>query len=139
MTRMAVYRIFYGVCNNSFFVNLKKDLTVLFQPVDKIQVLFLRRLRRICVFSLTRAAKKHIVSEKPLIQRFFKGAGVALAGIECSPKIFDFRANGIPVGERVDFFDTLKRGPYGPLFYVQKYLLLFAEREVEGAAAGRAV
>ena len=109
MTRMAVYRIFYGVCNNSFFVNLKKDLTVLFQSVDKIQVLFLRRLRRICVFSLTRAAKKHIVSEKPLIQRFFKGAGVALAGIECSPKIFDFRANGIPVGERVDFFDTLNR------------------------------
>ena len=28
-------------------------------------------------------------------------------GIECSPKISDFRANGIPVGERVDFFDTL--------------------------------
>ena len=27
---------------------------------------------------------------------------------ECSPKIFDFRANGIPTGERVDFFDTLK-------------------------------
>ena len=26
---------------------------------------------------------------------------------ECSPKIFDFRANGIPVQERVDFFDTL--------------------------------
>ena len=28
-------------------------------------------------------------------------------GIERSPKIFDFRANGIPVGERVDFFETL--------------------------------
>jgi len=69
----------------------------------------LRRLRRICVFSLTRAAKKHLVSEKPPIQRFFKGAGVVLAGIECSPKIFDFRANGIPVQERVDFFDTLKK------------------------------
>jgi len=40
-------------------------------------------------------------------QRFFKGTGVVLAGIECSPKIFDFRASGIPVGERVDFFDTL--------------------------------
>ena len=26
---------------------------------------------------------------------------------ECSPKIFDFRASGIPVHERVDFFDTL--------------------------------
>ena len=79
-----------------------------FKSVDKPQVLFLRRLRRIYVFSLTRAAKKHLVSEKPLIQRFFKGTGVVLAGIECSPKISDFRANGIPVGERVDFFDTLK-------------------------------
>ena len=79
------------------------------QSVDKPQVLFLRRLRRIYVFSLTRAAKKHLVSEKPLIQRFFKGTGVVPTGIECSPKIFDFRANGIPVGERVDFFDTLNR------------------------------
>ena len=26
---------------------------------------------------------------------------------ECSPKIFDFRASGIPAGERFDFFDTL--------------------------------
>ena len=32
-----------------------------------------------------------------------------MAGIECSPKIFDFRANGIPTGESVDFFDTLNR------------------------------
>ena len=60
------------------------------------------------VFPLTRAAEKHLVSEKPLIQRFFKDTGVVLAGIECSPKIFDFRASGIPVQERVDFFDTLK-------------------------------
>ena len=34
---------------------------------------------------------------------------MVLAGIECSPKIFDFRASGIPVQERVDFFDTLVR------------------------------
>ena len=34
-----------------------------------------------------------------------------MAGIECSPKIFDFRANGIPTGESVDFFDTLNRTP----------------------------
>ena len=60
------------------------------------------------VFPLTSAAEKHLVSEKPLIQRFFKDTGVVLAGIECSPKIRDFRANGIPVQERVDFFDTLK-------------------------------
>ena len=61
------------------------------------------------VFPLTCAAEKHIISEKPLNKRFFKGTGVVLAGIECSPKIFDFRASGIPVQERVDFFDTLKR------------------------------
>ena len=60
------------------------------------------------VFPLTCAAEKHIISEKPLNKRFFKGTGVVLAGIECSPKIFDFRASGIPVQERVDFFDTLK-------------------------------
>ena len=59
------------------------------------------------VFPLTCAAEKHIVSEKPLNKRFFKNTGVVLAGIEHSPKIHDFRASGIPVGERVDFFDTL--------------------------------
>ena len=59
------------------------------------------------VFPLTCAAEKHIVSEKPLNKRFFKNTGVVLAGIERSPKIHDFRASGIPVQERVDFFDTL--------------------------------
>ena len=54
------------------------------------------------VFPLTCAAEKHIISEKPLNKRFFKGTGVVLAGIECSPKIFDFRASGIPVQERVE-------------------------------------
>ena len=63
------------------------------------------------VFPLTCAAEKHIISEKPLNKWFFKGTGVVLAGIECSPKIFDFRASGIPVRERVDFFDTLKYRP----------------------------
>ena len=92
------------------------------QSVDKPQVLFLRRLRRIYVFSLTRAAKKHLVSEKPLFQRFFKGTGVVLAGIECSPKISDFRANGIPVGERVDFFDTLT-APFGAAPTSRFYIL----------------
>ena len=58
------------------------------------------------------------MSEKPLIQRFFKGTGVVLAGIERSPKIFDFRASGIPVQERVDFFDTLKGLPFGSPFIV---------------------
>ena len=58
---------------------------------------------------MTCAAEKHLVSEKPFIQRFFKDTGVVLAGIECSPKIRDFRANGIPVQECVDFFDTLNR------------------------------
>ena len=95
------------------------------------------------VFPLTCAAEKHIISEKPLIQRFFKGTGVVLAehnnrlppvadkrralwrrgqrkfalqaiiffghrkSRECSPKIRDFRANGIPVQDRVVFFDTI--------------------------------
>ena len=95
------------------------------QSVDKPQVLFLRRLRRIYVFSLTRAAKKHLVSEKPLIQRFFKGTGVVPTGIECSPKISDFRANGIPVGERVDFFDTLKSARKGLIFYTHVYFISF--------------
>ena len=62
----------------------------------------------IFVFPVTCAAEKHLVSEKPFIQRFFKDTGVVLAGIECSPKIRDFRASGIPVQERVDFFDTLR-------------------------------
>ena len=91
------------------------------------------------VFPVTCAAEKHLVSEKPLIQRFFKDTGVVLAehndrlppvadkrralwrrgqrkfalqaiiffghrkSRECSPKIRDFRANGIPVQVRVDF------------------------------------
>ena len=61
------------------------------------------------VFPLTCAAEKHLVSEKTLNKRFFKGTGVVLAGIECSPKIFDFRASGIPVQKRGEFFDTLMR------------------------------
>ena len=59
------------------------------------------------VFPLTGAAEKHLVSEKPLNKRFFKETGVVPTGIERSPKIFDFRANGIPVQKRVDFFDAL--------------------------------
>ena len=91
------------------------------------------------VFSATCAAEKHLVSEKSLNKRFFKGTGVVLAehnnrlppvadkrralwrrgqrkfalqaiiffghrkSRECSPKIRDFRANGIPVQVRVDF------------------------------------
>jgi len=35
--------------------------------------------------------------------RLFKGTGVVLAGIECSPKIFDFRANGITDQKSVEF------------------------------------
>ena len=73
------------------------------QFVDKPELLFLRQFCRIFVFSLTCAAKKHLVSEKSLNKRFFKGTGVVLAGIERSPKITDFRASGIPVRERVNF------------------------------------
>ena len=77
------------------------------------------------VFPLTCAAEKHIISEKPLNKRFFKGTGVVLAGIECSPKIFDFRASGIPVQERVDFFDTLKSADKLPAFYIQRACIAF--------------
>ena len=120
VARLAVFAI------TAFFYRMKSpcDYTAI-QSVDKPQVLFLRRLRRIYVFSLTRAAKKHLVSEKPLIQRFFKGTGVVLAGIECSPKISDFRANGIPVWERVDFFDTLKSARKGLIFYTHVYFISF--------------
>ena len=54
------------------------------------------------VFPATCAAEKHLVSEKTLIQRFFKNTGVVLAGIERSQKSLIF-ANGIPAGERGDF------------------------------------
>ena len=103
----------------------------------------MRRYHRIFRFSHACAAEKHIISEKPLIQRFFKGTGVVLAehnnrlppvadkrralwrrgqrkfalqaniffghrkSRECSPKIRDFRANGIPVQDRVVFFDAI--------------------------------
>ena len=77
------------------------------QSVHKSKIFFCGVHAAFFVFPLTRAAEKHLVSEKPLIQRFFKGTGVVLAGIECSPKIFDFRASGIPVQECVEFFDTL--------------------------------
>ena len=59
------------------------------------------------VFPLTGAAEKHIVSENTLIKRVFKDTGVVLAGIECSQKSLIF-ASGIPVGERGEFFDTLR-------------------------------
>ena len=114
-----------------------------FQSIDKLQMIFSRRSRRIFCFSHACAAEKHLVSEKPLNKRFFKGTGVVLAehnnrlppaadkrrvlwrrgqrkfalqaiiffghrkSRECSPKIRDFRANGIPVQDRVVFFDTI--------------------------------
>ena len=96
-----------------------------FKSVDKPKSLFLAAFTPHFVFPLTCAAEKHIISEKPLIQRFFKGTGVVLAGIECSPKISDFRANGIPVGERVDFFDTLKSARKGLIFYTHVYFISF--------------
>ena len=39
------------------------------------------------------------------------------------PKIFDFRANGIPVQESVDFFDTLTGPPHlgGPVWHYFLY------------------
>ena len=88
---------FFGGCLNTAAPSLSINLKFYFCGVHAASF----------VFPLTCAAEKHIISEKPLNKRFFKGTGVVLAGIECSPKIFDFRASGIPVQERVDFFDTL--------------------------------
>ena len=95
----------------------------------------MRRKRRIFRFSCVCAEEKHLISEKSLNKRFFKGTGVVLAEHnnrlppvadkrrvlwrrgqrkfafqaniffghrkrrECSPKICDFRASGIPVQE----------------------------------------
>ena len=74
----------------SLLINLKHNFFAAFAPHF--------------VFPPTCAEEKHLVSEKPLIKWFFKGTGVVLAGIECSLKICDFQANGIPDQERVDFF-----------------------------------
>ena len=67
-----------------------------YQTVDKLKKLFFAALAPHCVFPLTCAAEKHIISEKPLIKRFFKGTGVVLAGIECSPKIKIFERTASP-------------------------------------------
>ena len=87
------------------------------QSVDKPQILFFCGGKPHFVFPATGASEKLLVSEKPLVKRLFKGTGVVLAGIECSPKIFDFRASGIPDQERVDFFDTLNP-PLRGIFYI---------------------
>ena len=60
----------------------------------------------IFVFPATSASEKLLSSENRFLA-VFKGTGAVLAGIECRPKIFDFRASGIPVQERGDFVDTL--------------------------------
>ena len=80
-----------------------------YRPVSVVRKIFCGGNAAFFVFPATCAAEKHLVSEKSLNKRFFKGTGVVLAGIERSPKIRDFRASGIPVQERVDFFDTLRK------------------------------
>ena len=85
------------------------------QSVDKPKILFLRRSRRIFRFSADMRGGKTHCKRKIAIKLFFKNTGVVLAGIECSPKIFDFRASGIPVQERGDLFDTLKKAVTGNL------------------------
>ena len=92
----------------------------LLQSVDKPQILFFCGGKPHFVFPATGASEKLLVSENPLIKRVFKNTGVVLAGIECSPKIFDFRASGIPVQESVEKVDTLK--PYN---FVRLGFLIF--------------
>ena len=67
-------------------------------PISAPFLFFRRQVRR-----------KNSLVAKTAFLAVFKGTGVVLAGIECRPKIFDFRASGIPVQERGDFVDTLKR------------------------------
>ena len=45
------------------------------------------------------------VKENPRSKRKFSSGTARVK--ECSPEIFDFRANSIPHGKRVGFFDTL--------------------------------
>ena len=75
MTRMAVYRIFYGVCNDSFFVNLKEDLTVLFERVEKVDTLpygnAVRSKIRDFRTALYPRGYHPSALEKPLNKRFF--------------------------------------------------------------------
>ena len=87
--------------------------------IIEIKQVELRRKRRIFVFSATCAAKKLLVGEKTLNERFFKNTGVVLAGIEYSPKIYDFRANGIPVQERVEFSTRSKEE------FFKSFLIIF--------------
>ena len=85
-------------------ISIKKEgIPIPSQTVDKPEICFFCGVQPHFVFSPTGAAEKHLISEKTLYKRFFKGTGVVLVGIECSPEIFDFRANGIPDQERVGF------------------------------------
>ncbi len=81
------------------------------------------------VFPATGAAEKHLISEKTRNARFFKGTGVVLAGKECSPEIFDFRANGFPV-QRLSTLSTIsKAGVQAPAFLnIHKNIFIFTAR-----------
>ena len=57
---------------------------------------------------------------------------MVLAGIECSPKIRDFRANGIPVGERIDFFRHAQSSVLTGLFgFVLDILQIYKKKKEE--------
>lgn len=95
--------------------------------VGKSENLFLRWQRRIFRFSGDRCGGKTPYKRKTAYSAVFQGYWGVPTGIERSPKIFDFRASGIPVGERVDFFATLKRQDLLScrFFYSCKYLIRF--------------
>ena len=77
------------------------------QFFDKHKNYFCGGIAAFFVFPLTGAAEKHLVSEKTLNKRFFKGTGVVLAGIECSQKSVIF-ASGIPVQKRAEIGTLIK-------------------------------
>ena len=82
----------------------KKNIKKLFSLSTKYKSSNVAAFTPHFVFSVTCAAIKHLISEKPLNSAVFQGCwGGVITGIECSPKIIDFRANGILGLESVDF------------------------------------
>ena len=51
--------------------------------------------------------KTHYKRKTAYLAVFQEHRGGVLEGIECSPKIFDFKSERNPLQERVDFFATL--------------------------------
>ena len=69
------------------------------------------RINLLFCFSGDRCGRKTPYKRKPPNKAVFKGTWVVLAGVECSPKIIRFSANGIPA-KRVATLSTLSHLPF---------------------------